>query len=150
MDLCEECAQKKGVTQSEAFSLTDILAKTVSEVSQAIGSAAAEAAKEGVQALVCPHCGMTPADYKRVGRLGCPDCYENLKPMIAPMLAQMQHANHHSGKAPQIDPEKEALHRRLAELHRALDEAVRQERYEDAARLRDELAALNGGDSTHD
>lgn len=136
MNLCEECAQKKNIAQSEAFSLSELLAKTVTEVTQAIGNAAANMP-------VCPECGMTPEDYKKLGRLGCPACYDGLKMMIAPMLEQMQHGTHHSGKAPADNDLHEEMHRRRKDLETRMAAAVREERYEEAARLRDELAGLD-------
>ena len=137
LNLCEACAQKKGVTQSSAFAFSELLAKTVSEVTEAVG----EAAAQGL-GLSCPECGMTPAEYKKLGRLGCPACYEALKPMIAPMLAQMQHDVHHSGKAPAHNAEHEAQHRRRKELEAEMALAVKEKRYKDAARVRDALAEL--------
>ncbi len=131
MDLCEACAHKKGVMQTEGFPLSDALSNLANAVGGADGAGTA-----------CPHCGMTAQDYKRLGRLGCADCYEGLKTVVDPMIEQMQHQPHHGGKAPARDVELEKQHQTRLELRVLLDEAIRQERYEDAAKLRDELASL--------
>ena len=79
IDLCETCAKEKGVTDPNGFSLADLLASGVE--SEDIETAHSD--------LVCSKCGFTPEDYKKLGRLGCPTCYEDLAPMIAPMLTHM-------------------------------------------------------------
>ncbi len=133
IDLCEACAQKKGMAASEAFGLSDLVAKTMTQISQTVGEALAQSSVE-----LCPRCGMTPLQYKEAGRLGCPECYGALSSVVEPMLQQTQHAGKHLGKAPARD---EAAQKRL-ELQAALKEAVAAERYEDAARYRDELGKL--------
>lgn len=129
LDLCEECAAAKGVTDPTGFSLADLLIKT-SE------GAAAEA---GATQLVCEHCGFTQADFKKLGRLGCPACYERFKPILDPVLANMHKGVTHLGKVPARSIERKSLQDRLARLEQQLRDAVHAERYEDAARLRDEI-----------
>lgn len=48
----------------------------------------------------CPTCGMTPADYKRTSRLGCPDCYKHFADTLAPVIRDMQPGASHVGKVP--------------------------------------------------
>jgi protein arginine kinase activator len=134
VDLCEECAQQKGVTDPEGFSLADFMAKNIQST---VGP-------EGTQgpALVCPSCGCTPRDFKRNGRLGCPDCYEAFETLITPMLKSMHRGDHHTGKIPHEMLHRVGLRKAINRLKDQLAHAVEQEKYEDAARYRDELDQL--------
>ena len=127
VDLCEGCAQAKGVTDPSGFSLADLLLK-------------ASLNPEPPADLVrCEQCGATQADFKKLGRFGCPACYEAFKEIIEPMLSNMHKGTVHVGKVPQRAVERKSLYDRLTHLQGELDEAIKAERYEDAARFRDEI-----------
>lgn len=130
LDLCEECAAAKGVTDPSGFSLADLLIKS-----------AGGDAPSSTQ-LVCEHCGFTQADFKKHGRFGCPACYERFRPILEPVLANMHKGMTHLGKVPARSLERKSLHERLTQLEKQLQEAIKTERYEDAARLRDEISSL--------
>lgn len=134
VDLCEACAQAKGVTDPGGFSLADLLINA----SLATGNPAADASDPAR----CPDCGFTPADFKKHGRFGCPRCYQVFSGMVTPMLENMHKGTRHNGKIPEKALLRRSLAERLAELEAGLAEAVKAERYEDAARLRDDLAAV--------
>jgi protein arginine kinase activator len=127
VDLCEECAQAKGVTDPSGFSLADLLLKA---------SLNPEPAVSGVR---CEQCGFTQADFKKHGRMGCPHCYEVFQSVIEPMLDGMHKGLVHRGKVPQKALARKTLHDRLAKLELDLSDAIKTERYEDAARCRDEI-----------
>jgi protein arginine kinase activator len=131
VDLCEACAQAKGVTDPSGFSLADLLLKA---------SLNPEAATGG--GMRCEQCGFTPADFKRLGRFGCPACYAAFKGMLDPMLDGMHKGVAHAGKVPQQALARKSLHERLARLEGDLSAAVKAERYEDAARCRDEISRV--------
>src|SRR3954468_13557975 len=127
VDLCEACAQAKGVTDPSGFSLADLLLKA---------SVNTENAAEGVR---CEHCGVTQNDFKKHGRFGCPVCYDTFRALVDPMLENMHHATAHAGKIPHRALERKALYDRLTKLELDLTDAIKSERYEDAARTRDEI-----------
>jgi protein arginine kinase activator len=128
VDLCEACAQAKGVTDPSGFSLADLLLKA---------SLTPEAAV--TEGLRCEHCGFTQGDFKKHGRFGCPHCYDTFKGMIEPMLDNMHKGTTHTGKVPHKALDRKLLTDRLNKLEGNLDEAIKSERYEDAARYRDEI-----------
>ena len=130
VDLCDECAQKKGVTDPTGFSLADLLLKT---------SLNPEAGVAGVR---CEQCGFTQADFKKLGRLGCPVCYEAFKDVLGPMLESMHKGTTHVGKVPSTALNRISLHDRLTKLEVDLNEAIKTERYEEAARFRDEISRV--------
>ena len=127
VDLCEQCAQEKGVTDPSGFSLADLLLK------------ASLNPEPGSSAVRCEQCGFTPSEFKRLGRFGCPACYDAFKGMLDPMLEGMHKGTAHTGKVPRRALERKTLHDRLTKLEVDLSEAIRAERYEDAARCRDEI-----------
>lgn len=128
LDLCESCAAAKGVTDPNGFSLADLLVK---------GADTAETPETG--GIVCEHCGFTQKDFKRLGRLGCPACYDQFMPILEPVLANMHKGVSHLGKVPAKALQRRSLQDRISELETKLQEAVVAENYEDAARFRDEI-----------
>jgi protein arginine kinase activator len=130
VDLCEACAQEKGVTDPEGFSLADLLAK--SDFTPA---------DHGAQTS-CPGCGLTTADFRRTGRLGCATCYEIFDDLLRPALEDMHAGNTHSGKVPQLALNRQYSEAELAALEHSLKEAIEREDYEAAARMRDQIQEI--------
>ena len=127
VDLCEECAQTKGVTDPSGFSLADLLLK------------ASLNPELPVSAVRCEQCGFTQADFKKQGRFGCPACYDAFRGMLEPMLEGMHKGTAHAGKVPRTALNRKSLYDRLTKLELDLTEAIKSERYEEAARYRDEI-----------
>ncbi len=130
VDLCEACAQAKGVTDPSGFSLADLLIKASLNPNQ---DSAAH------RALRCESCGFTQGDFKKHGRFGCPQCYDTFSDMLQPMLENMHKGPVHVGKVPRRALDRKQLQDRLTKLETELQEAVKAERYEEAARYRDEI-----------
>ncbi|MFA5262623.1 MAG: UvrB/UvrC motif-containing protein [Opitutaceae bacterium] len=130
-DLCEACAQAKGVTDPNGFSLADLLVKAALNTEPAT--------QAGIR---CEQCGFTQGDFKKQGRFGCPACYEAFKSVIEPMLEGMHKGTRHVGKIPRRSLERKSLHDRLSKLELDLSDAIKTERYEDAAHFRDEIAQM--------
>ncbi len=133
VDLCEECAQAKGVTDPSGFSLADLLLKA---------SLNPEPSAAGMR---CESCGFTQTDFKKHGRFGCPVCYETFSALVEPMLDSMHKGTIHTGKVPQRALTRKTLHERLSKLELDLNAAIKAERYEDAARCRDEINQVKQG-----
>jgi len=129
IDLCESCAQQKGVTDPEGFSLAELVAKN-------FDTPASE--EEGTE-LRCEQCGMSPADFRKSGRLGCPACYQSMEELIQPILKNMHRGEQHLGKIPQRMLRRAGVRKRLDDLQEKLKNSIHEERYEDAARFRDEI-----------
>jgi protein arginine kinase activator len=130
VDLCEACAQAKGVTDPSGFSLADLLLKASLNPEQPDAS------------LRCEQCGCTQQDFKKHGRFGCPQCYDTFSNTIQSMLESMHKGTAHTGKVPQRALARKTLFDRLTKLEDALNQAIKTERYEDAARCRDEISQV--------
>ena len=129
VDLCESCAQAKGVTDSEGYSLADLLSKTnlTPEKSE--------------PRITCPNCGLTTADFRRTGRLGCAACYQSFATFLQPALEDMHVGTEHKGKIPKVALSRQTRLSKLHDLENALNRAIAEEAYEDAAKFRDQINA---------
>ena len=90
--------------------------------------------------MTCEQCGFTQQDFKKHGRFGCPHCYEAFTGVVSTMLETMHNGTTHTGKVPQRALARKILYDRLTQLEDELSEAIKTERYEDAARCRDEIS----------
>jgi protein arginine kinase activator len=131
VDLCEACAKSKGVNDPMGFSLADLLLGL--GASQEIEQAA------GGSELKCPRCGFTQADFKKAGRLGCPECYHTFSEALGGLLKTMHKGTRHVGKAPEALKQSRDLSERMKELQEKLNQAITAEDFEEAAILRDEI-----------
>ncbi|MDR2848935.1 MAG: UvrB/UvrC motif-containing protein [Verrucomicrobiota bacterium] len=87
----------------------------------------------------CPVCGIQRHEYRKQSRLGCPACYEAFSKELDTAIFEMQRASQHAGKVPK---RAEALWQRKV-LEEKLGAAVKDQRYEEAIALRDELRKLD-------
>ncbi len=141
VNLCEACAAKSGLDIKGTISITDLL-MGLSGGPALAGGKPPRAAPETERA--CPRCHMRRADFRKTGRLGCADCYETFVEELAPMLHNMHRAHQHTGKIPARESKRVQSTAEAAALQKALEKAVAEENFEEAARLRDRLAALRG------
>jgi protein arginine kinase activator len=140
VDLCEECAKNKGVDDPTGFSLADLL--------MGLGASQELAQGGGVAGASCPSCGFSQGDFKKAGRLGCPDCYAAFAEGLAGLLKTMHRGVRHVGKTPGTQRPPPEVGDRLDRLQKELAQAIAVENYEEAARLRDQIKALKEGSST--
>lgn len=134
LDLCETCAKQKGVNDPTGFSLADLL--------QGAGAAPEPEAAPAASDLRCTRCGLTQAEFKKTGRVGCSECYGVFSEQLDGMLKGMHKGIRHRGKVPVAA--KVALDRAatLERLSAQLKAAIGAEDFEQAARLRDEIRAV--------
>lgn len=132
VDLCESCSKAKGIQDVAGFSLSDLL----------VGLGSAEEMKTEGPSISCPVCGFTQADFKKTGRLGCSACWETFEAGLAQVLKAMHKGDRHVGKVPSKAAHTVVIRDQIRELTDALDQAVRDEKYEEAAQIRDQIRAL--------
>lgn len=92
----------------------------------------------------CPSCGATLNDFKRTGKVGCPECYHAFSGELGGTVRSIHGNVKHVGRSParfQKDREKKD---RLLSLRTDLQKAVSEEDFERAAALRDEIRSLEG------
>ncbi|MGA2854908.1 MAG: UvrB/UvrC motif-containing protein [Verrucomicrobiota bacterium] len=138
LDLCEDCAKTKGINDPTSFELGNLDLMLGLGASQQLEQAAG-----GVE-LKCPRCGFTQADFKKSGRLGCPECYRTFAEGLAGLLKTMHKGTRHIGKAPEALRATRENADRMKSLQARLAKAIKDENYEQAAQLRDEIKQLTG------
>jgi len=135
MDLCEACAQEKGVTNPDNLSIGNLLDENPAKVDASTAS------------MTCESCGTTHQDFKKGGRLGCEACYHVFRPVLEPLLDGMHAGVKHLGKVPSRSVKKKSDDDSEELLSKELKKAVEEENYEKAAKLRDRLKKLQAKSS---
>lgn len=134
--LCEECAtQKSGMILEPAnkFSIPNFLGGMLGSIYNV--QDVASIGRPGK----CPNCGMSFMDIRQVGKLGCSECYKIYKQELEASLRRIHGNTQHLGKIPQRGGEQVLIKKQIERLKNQLQEAVRAEEYEKAARIRDTL-----------
>ncbi len=90
----------------------------------------------------CPKCNATFDEICNEGKAGCPECYEVFKEEFAPTLGRLHGNSVHRGRAPAGLKAEKSRENEVASLEKQLKKAVSDEKYEDAAVLRDRLREL--------
>jgi protein arginine kinase activator len=135
--VCDQCAETGEVSVMTPASLVQALLESATALS---------GAKPLAPGRPCPRCGITYAEFRAKGRLGCPDDYEVFQAELVPLLERIHHGGlQHVGKSPASTDGRSESDREMIDLRRALAEAVQGERYEEAARLRDRIRKLEEG-----
>jgi protein arginine kinase activator len=129
--MCAGCAAAKGIPEAKGFSLADLQV--------GLGAGDELAAEPGVR---CPVCGFTQADFKKTGRLGCSACWETFEAGLVTLLRAMHKSDRHVGKVPSKAAHTLVITEQIKELSADLERAVRDEKYEDAAQIRDRIRQL--------
>jgi protein arginine kinase activator len=131
--LCDVCAQSLDLPHSAATKKSQADIWKLLQLSQ-------QSRKKSGQ--TCTSCGMTLDEFRKKGRLGCAKDYEVFAAHIGDLLERVHGARTHVGRVPGSSEADLERMKRLIELRTRLDVAIREEAYESAARLRDELKAL--------
>lgn len=148
MYLCSECAKELGVmdefkmpTMSEMFS-DSFLGNFLGAGVAAMNSLA------GVDR--CSSCGSSFNDIVNSGRIGCADCYDKFEDKLEPSIRKIHGKTKHIGKfITYSDDEKKAEEKpqvsELDSLKEQLETAISEQRFEDAAVIRDKINELQEG-----
>lgn len=133
MHLCHECAAKlQGELDIAPFHFGNSLFENLFGLPK-LGK---------VSGTHCPGCGASFADIRREGKVCCPACYAAFSAELEPSVRSLHGSVTHTGRAPAKRAAKREKQSRLQTLKGQLQEAIQNERYEDAARLRDEIRTL--------
>ena len=140
LHLCPDCAAKmKGEHPfSEGFALPSLDPLSSSLFGGLFGFS--QLGKETQK--VCPGCNAAWSDLRRAGKAFCPQCYATFGEELSPTLRSLHGNVTHTGRAPADRREKREREDRLATLKKQLATAIAEEKFEDAAKLRDEIRTI--------
>lgn len=132
--LCRECALKEGVFNQQKTSLFDEMFSSFSDM---LGF-------EQVENVICPVCKTSLREFKATGRLGCPNCYDMFREEISKIIKRIAPFETHKQDAikAKAKPEKLSKEDKIKQLRAEMKLAVSEERYEDAAKIKKQIARL--------
>ena len=148
MHLCAACMQKR----KGGFDLGDMQGLLSSLLSgmEASGEDGAEKRAPEVKTLKCSRCGMEFARFRKTGMLGCAQCYQDFRTQLAPILKRIHGRTQHAGHVPPSVDRAQRVREEMDRLKAEMNEAVRQENFERAAQLRDQIRALAAQEKTRE
>lgn len=170
MALCEKCSEELGLGKMDfnmPINLSSFLGEFFDESENDFLPSFINPQK-----LICDNCGMSYEEFTNTGKFGCESCYEIFSEKIDPILKNIHGDNRHIGRGISshsdknekskvknenvgassartqkknnvgIDATKSEQNVQLEELKKNLKLAIQEERYEDAAKIRDEIKNL--------
>jgi protein arginine kinase activator len=150
LHLCEEHARQylsqSGVGPAEPGNVAAALAQQMAQ--HVVGQTAEELAQLDQQ--VCPVCGISFFDFRSRGRLGCPHDYVCFEPQLNPLILNIHGETEHVGKVPKTGAQTSQRRTRLIRLRREMKEAITEEDYERAGRLRDTIRRIELGQAVNE
>lgn len=136
--LCAECANKKFGAPEDIppqIFLPNIIANLIPAFTE--NQAQLQYTKEK-----CPVCGYSFLDFINTGLLGCSNCYNVFAAELNEIIRKLHGSNQHKGKIVSRSFGTLKAKRSIEDLKTQLDELVKLEKYEEAAKLRDKIKAL--------
>ena len=160
-NLCDECAKKLGIDEMD-FSMPISFSNFISDF---FDEDSLLPSFSGNMITKCPKCGLTYDQFAKNGKFGCGECYNTFSSRIESVLKNLHGSAKHRGRAPQRLAEKttklsendndkqdsvQVKHEPLVDktmeqidkLNSDIKLAIKEERYEDAAKIRDEIKKL--------
>lgn len=131
--LCASCAQENNIYKDLNMDLG---------FSGLFSSFFSDSEKDNSFSDSCPVCQMTRNEFLKHGKPGCGNCYSAFESSMTPLLKKIHSTTAHTGKVPNISGGKSES--KIDLLKKRLQEAVANEEYEKAARLRDEIKEMEG------
>lgn len=159
MVLCEECARELGIGSEMNFNMSMDIPSFFGEFFHQYDNLGLLPDFGTITKEKCDECGTTYNEFTNNGRLGCFHCYEVFSDRLDPILKRIQGSNRHVGRKGRAldssivenmeekkrewkkDNKKED---KLGTLKEDLKKAIKDERYEDAAKLRDQINEIEG------
>jgi len=142
MHLCEECARDSGGIQKPP---PPPKVSTISFTTSIVGLAGKAGSGASSSKIVCPDCGMTNQEFRLKGRFGCVGCYDVFEESLVALLEKVHGATQYVGPEP-VSAEGSrtaaAMEQELVDLRRRMNRLVKNENYEEAAHLRDQIVEL--------
>ena len=132
LHLCADCASAMGYSAhtENMFDIGSIL-------NDFLGASSVNASFSSSKR--CPDCSMTYEEFKRSGLLGCAKCYDEFAAVVEESLSRIQPSTEHKGSLNGENGEKIRKENEITSLREELKKAILDERYEDAAAIRDKI-----------
>ncbi len=133
--LCSKCAAALKTPSFADDGIFDMLTSFLSDT-----------ATVKTDAKKCECCGVTYDVIAKTGKVGCSRCYETFKEELSSTLVRLHGRTNHIGKRLNRDVVQEnksvTIQEKIDNLRKELAQAIKDEQYEKAAVLRDEIKGL--------
>lgn len=142
--VCGVCAKEKGYMTypDEGYSLHNLLTGLFNFETAPINSQSGHAFNQ-VKELQCPKCEMTFAEFKRIGKFGCAECYHAFADRLGPIFRRVHSGNTmHHGKIPKKNHSNLHAKKQLQTYKTELQKLIESEAFEEAAKVRDQIKDL--------
>lgn len=162
MNLCEKCAKELGIDDMN-FNMPISFSSFLGDMLDIYDETIPNLIKS--KTLTCEKCNMTYDEFLETGKIGCENCYETFKEKLDPLLKNIHGANRHIGRTGNfrdgaknfqsvdnlkkdekvkgdIVKNNKKENSKLRELQERLKVEIKEERYEDAAKTRDEIKKI--------
>lgn len=143
--LCEVCARQLSdfslnYSDNISFSLPDLLSQffNVELMQPNHTNVTSTFAKQ----QICPKCGLTEARFTESGQVGCDQCYQTFRNWLLPLIRRVHGSVSHRGRIPERQGAQLVIEREIEKLRHDIQNAISEERFEDAATLRDRIKDL--------
>lgn len=137
--ICEACARERGELipgTSGGFSIHNLLSGLLDFEPTNGGKAIKPTAPR------CETCGLTYAQFSKLGRFGCSECYKHFEDRLDPLFKRVHGSTVHTGKVPKRTGGRIQQRREIERLKKELVVRVEHEDFEAAARIRDQIKEL--------
>ena len=126
LSLCHECASKMGITTGGSLFDGFFKIPTVVRSKPSGGK-------------VCSLCASNENTFIKDGKVSCPECYNTFREELLSPIKRIHGNVSHIGRAPAKLKRQNDKRLVLEELKRKLNDAIKNEEYENAAVLRDKI-----------
>ena len=151
MMLCEECSRKFGINNMNLklpIDFSSFFGDLISEYEQSEFMPIFNTQNE----LKCNTCNLSYKEFLNTGKLGCADCYDAFSDRINTVLKRIQGSTEYLGRKSEAqnnnrieikDKKKpSSKEEKIIAMQEELKKAIKDERYEDAAKIRDEIKKI--------
>lgn len=135
--LCEQCANEISQTGFiSPYGFDDLIN----------GLFGSQIKQETSVTLKCSNCGMEYEEFLKSSRLGCAHCYKAFESKLDTIIKRLHGNCEHHGKVPVRVSSKVSVPDEIEKLKQQLNESIKREEYEEAAKIRDRIRSLEVGE----
>ena len=160
MALCDNCAKKLGLYKDMDFSMPISMSSFLGDMLNDYSDEAFLPSFSSIATSECNNCKTSYDEFIESGLLGCENCYDVFSNKIDSLLKNIHGSNRHVGRTSKFIENNNNLEKdrknekkdnlkdkgskldktsKIDELKEKLNKAIKEERYEDAAKIRDEI-----------
>ena len=137
--LCEDCAKKSNKFNLDSFNNISFQSMLSAILNDNNSSDNSFIHKNSNKNNYCNKCGLSYHDFTKSGEFGCADCYVQFEDDLETLFKRIHGNKRHIGKRPANVEDKKEYQAEINHLKAEMESAVEDERFEDAAEIRDKI-----------